>query len=115
MSTRSFICMAIDEGYQGVYCHYDGYPDHVGRLLQAYHKDFAMAVDLVEGGAIRNFDNDGTAVLFGDGQHAEVYETIDRALDAGFDYAYEFDGEQWKCYAKDYAPYKHVIEVEIPV
>jgi hypothetical protein len=37
MSTRSWIVLKTSEHYQGVYCHYDGYPKHVGSLLVRFY------------------------------------------------------------------------------
>jgi len=33
MSTRSAIIQKIEGGYRGIYCHFDGYPQGVGRTL----------------------------------------------------------------------------------
>ena len=39
MATRSMIWQETDQGFRGVYCHYDGYPKHVGRTLTEYYAD----------------------------------------------------------------------------
>lgn len=121
MSTRSFI------GYQhstdeirGMYCHYDGYPDHVGAILAQHHNSFAAMTEIISGGQIRNFDSDGTIVRFGDARADEVesYESVKEAINAVFDYVYLFDefNEEWVCYSKDYnTPTYPIVECEIPV
>lgn len=99
MSTRSFI--GYNNGLiNGIYCHYDGYPEHVGKILKQYHNSFEAMEALVDGPHIRNFDNDGTVCRFGVGDGgAETYDSVKEALDQGFDYVYLFNGE-WLCYSK---------------
>lgn len=120
MSTRSFI------GYQhstdeirGMYCHYDGYPSHVGVILEKYHNSFAAMTDIISGGQIRNFDQDGTICRFGDGNSdIETYNSVQEALDQVFDYVYLFDefNQEWVCYGKQYGTDGTVItEFQIPL
>lgn len=33
MSTRSAIIRKTEDGYEGIYCHHDGYIEHVGKIL----------------------------------------------------------------------------------
>ena len=119
MSTRSFI------GYQhstdeirGMYCHYDGYPDHVGAILAKHHNSFAAMTDIISGGQIRNFDHDGTICRFGDARvdDVEIYESVKEALDTVFDYVYLFDefNQEWVCYGKDYDAFRTIVEMQIP-
>jgi hypothetical protein len=107
MSTRSFIGYqhSVDE-IRGMYCHYDGYPGHVGAILAKYHNSFAAMTEIVSGGQIRNFDSDGTICRFGNGDDGgvESYVSVD-----------EFN-QEWVCYGKDYGTAERVIvECEIPV
>lgn len=62
MSTRSIIGTALDNGFEGRYCHWDGYPTHRGpQLLQTYAqlretyggREHAGAVEAVKRWAIR--------------------------------------------------------------
>lgn len=39
MSTRSAILRKTDYGYEGIYCHFDGYPTGVGATLQEHYQD----------------------------------------------------------------------------
>lgn len=39
MATRSFIARTLDSGFEGVYCHYDGYPGYNGLLLYDHYSD----------------------------------------------------------------------------
>jgi hypothetical protein len=118
MSTRSFICVEDTvQGYRGVYCHYDGYPSHVGKILAGYHSSMTSALEIVHGPQIRNFDHDGTIVRFGDGtpDDSEVYLGIDDALGSGFDYVYLFEDGRWKCFGHDRGIYHKITrEYDIP-
>jgi hypothetical protein len=51
MSTRSHICRQNTDGsYDVIYCHYDGYPSHNGRILYAhYHTPEQVAALLALG------------------------------------------------------------------
>jgi hypothetical protein len=35
MSTRSFIALEEGDKYKAIYCHWDGYPEHNGKILVA--------------------------------------------------------------------------------
>lgn len=104
MSTRSFIGYRDEnDKFVGMYCHYDGYPEHVGKILVEHHNSFTAAEAIVEGSQIRNFDHDGTIVRFGDGDGAfEDYESLEEVLSNGFDYAYVYSTMDncWKCYGR---------------
>jgi hypothetical protein len=53
MATRSGIGIEHDDGtVVGVYCHWDGYPEGVGRTLQDHYLDRAKAAALVELGSV---------------------------------------------------------------
>jgi len=103
MSTRAAIgYKAADGKVVTIYSHYDGYPSHVGKILKEFHSSDAALHKLISGSHIRNFDHDGTAVLFGDGS---CTETCDDMIDAiqGYDYLYlwNFAGQKWTCFARD--------------
>ena len=121
MSTRSFIgYQATVDEIRGMYCHYDGYPSHVGAILAKHHNSFAAMTDIISGGQIRNFDSDGTICRFGDARvdDVESYSSVKEALDLVFDYVYLFDefNQEWVCYGKDYSnALRPIVECEIPV
>lgn len=51
MSTCSYIAIQRDENqYEMIYCHWDGYPDHNGFLLQRYYDTEEKVNQLIEGG-----------------------------------------------------------------
>ena len=51
MGTRSTIAMEYADGTIGqVYCHWDGYLDHNGKILQNYYTDPFKVRELLDGG-----------------------------------------------------------------
>lgn len=47
MATRSFIAKKVNNGYKGIYCHWDGYPTGVGATLRRYYKTPAKINKLI--------------------------------------------------------------------
>lgn len=69
MATRSTVGYeTADGGYVGVYCHYDGYPDHMGPILhRMLHADVVIMVSkALRGGGIRCVFDDGGYEVFND-------------------------------------------------
>jgi hypothetical protein len=58
MSTRSFIAMETESGYRAVYCHWDGYPSHNGRILHDHYSDPAKLTALLDLGSISSLGTD---------------------------------------------------------
>lgn len=53
MATRSTITVKTKKGtYKTVYCHWDGYPEHVGKILMEYYSKYKTAIQLVNLGDI---------------------------------------------------------------
>jgi hypothetical protein len=51
MGTRSFITIKHkDNTYSGVYCHWDGYVEHNGKILKEDYQARSKVVDLIDGG-----------------------------------------------------------------
>ncbi len=119
MSTRAAIGYAVGQKIFTIYSHYDGYPKHVGKILQEYYASADKAEQLVHGPQIRNFDHDGTCVRFGDGT-LDDHEVNESMIDAiqGYDYLYLFNfaKDSWECYARDgYVKPDVLRHVKIPV
>lgn len=59
MATRSTIAMEFEDGsVKQVYCHWDGYLDHNGRILQEHYTDPAKLQALIEQGSISSLDKE---------------------------------------------------------
>ena len=52
MGTRSFIAMKTQAGYRGVYCHWNGYLEDVGRIRRRHYTNCAKLAELIEHGDI---------------------------------------------------------------
>lgn len=114
MSTRAGIGYKDGNNIIIAYCHFDGYPAHVGKILVEYHNTHEDAVNIANGGDIRNFDHDGTICRYGDGNPSgRVFETLEDALN-GFDYLYLHGEDGWECFKYDaYSPWRQAMPVAI--
>jgi len=63
MSTRSFIAMKVPSGYKAIYCHFDGYPDGVGRKLKEYYDTPEQVKRLIALGSIDSLHETISATL----------------------------------------------------
>lgn len=52
MATRSAICTIENDKIIAIYCHWDGYPAHVGRMLLNYYNTPAKVKKLISMGGI---------------------------------------------------------------
>lgn len=52
MATRSLIGLQTDKGIRAIYCHFDGYPDHVGAILCKYYATAERVEALINLGCI---------------------------------------------------------------
>ena len=106
MATRANIGIKLDNGqYKMIYSHWDGYPEHVGKVLANYHDSYEKALELLEGNVIRSFKEDGSVERYDDGE-AEYFDSIEDAM-YGHDYVYIFV-EKWKCYTHDMFSLKEI-------
>ncbi len=61
MGTRSFITIKHkDNTYSGVYCHWDGYPEHNGKILKEDYQARSKVVDLIDGGDMSSLKTTNT-------------------------------------------------------
>jgi len=116
MSTRCFIGISMSTHHiHGIYCHSDGGPSDVGKVLLEHYQDPEKIRKLIEHGDVsilgpeigdrHDFDNPpaGQTTFFardrGEESDPEVYETTDdflehaRGSDAAF--VYLFDRDRW--------------------
>lgn len=100
MSTRATIACKQDDGrYAAIYLHFDGYPDHAGRVLTKNYTSIESVRTLVAGGDIRSLANDGTPERFTDGNRTVVMPTRaalhEFARNCGTEYVYVFEDDVW--------------------
>lgn len=99
MSTRCNIGYQKADGtFYMIYCHYDGYPKYVGKILVEHYSDSKKVDALLDGPLIRNFDPSGAVARFNeeDESGARIFSTLEEAA-SGFDYVYVFTGGNWQC------------------
>ena len=57
MSTRSMIAIQDADGScYAIYCHFDGYVSHMGKMLTTYFNDDEKAAELINNGELRSID-----------------------------------------------------------
>lgn len=119
MSTRSRIAIQLEDGrYRSIYCHWDGYPDHNGRVLATHYTDIQTIHALLDNGDLSTLESEigekhpfedrgnGVCTFYGRdrgeaGVEAIVSPDLDHLrviTDACFgDYLYLFQGGRWFC------------------
>jgi hypothetical protein len=115
MSTNSHIGFKADLGkdhYHYTYCHWDGYPSHVGRILYDHYNTLDKVVHLVAGGYISSLGKsiecpkghsfetpvEGFTIYYGrDRGDSDVGTMHARSLNKtlGQEYVYMFIDGQW--------------------
>lgn len=123
MSTRSQIAYRdSDDVIHSAYCHYDGYPSHVGAILLEHYNSIDKVKELVDKGAIsalgekcdkpegHTFETPypDRTVYYGrdrgeEGQETKTFEGVDNRGDwlrwtvrCNGEYAYLFEWHQWR-------------------
>ena len=115
MGTRSRIGLQLDGGIVSVYCHWDGYPEYNGVILEHLFKDKNSISELIDGGDISSCDSDTDWNLEKVDNHVQYYndrgEKPEPRLDLnqedffanGEEYAYIFEPNgKWVCYDLHY-------------
>lgn len=123
MGTRSIIGKLNKIGtVTAIYCHWDGYPEHNGRILREHYSTNERVGKLInlgnlsslgaELGRRHNFDSrdakyDGWCRAYGrdrreKDQEAVTYMSVEEFHNAdwGQDYTYLWDGKKWLCWAE---------------
>ena len=118
MATRSTIWIKKANGkYDGIYCHWDGYPDGVGTVLKEHFTDVEKVKALIELGAISQlwesidcpvghcFDSPApncTIAYHRDrGEELEVWRDMTISELFTEDYNYIFNNGKWKYFKWD--------------
>ena len=122
MATRSYIGVRNTDGtVDYTYCHFDGYPEHNGKILTENYTSMDKVKALMElgdlsilGGEIgekqdfnnRSTQNSNWCLAYGRdrGEKNVSVKTGDYnklIKDQSVDYVYIFDGEYWECFSTD--------------
>lgn len=97
MATRSNIAIQTAEGIKAIYCHFDGYLEGVGRILQEYYNTYQRVNQLIELGNIRSIQEalsdiepyEEPSTLF---ENEQEYIQV---LKDWIEYAYLFKDGEW--------------------
>lgn len=111
MSTRSFICIKNRNGsYDGIYCHFDGYPEGVGNVLFDHYNTEKKARELIENGDMSCIGDTIENCCFYHRDREEKlsinhFETrfglLRYIANSWCEYVYEFNDGRWKCGKED--------------
>lgn len=107
MGTRSRIAIANADGtFRSVYCHWDGYPSHVGVILRDHYKDAPLVECLLDGGDMSSLETDIKKIKLysqrGESDTGALASPDFEALcqltqNTGGEYLYVFKGGNWFC------------------
>ena len=119
MATRSNIAIVNqDKSISSIYCHWDGYPEYVGKLLLNHYNNVGIVNELLKLGNLSTLDKNvnpteshtfdkpqaGVCIAYGrergeKDQEAIVFEDLgefeDSASNSWADYQYLFDNGVW--------------------
>tara|TARA_B110000977_G_C10916919_1_gene431499 strand:+ start:473 stop:892 length:420 start_codon:yes stop_codon:yes gene_type:complete len=105
MATRSTIAMKTEDGIYSVYCHWDGYVEHNGRILLNHYTDTALVKALIDLGDLSTLSeslDDVQAYHRNKGEEwadvspqtfSDVPEWIELAQ--GIEFFYLWNGKEW--------------------
>ena len=116
MATRSLIGINLNDGITKIiYCHWDGYPSHVGELLVCDYNTPALITELMELGDLSSLDATPATCEAYHRDRNEPWGMVEPrdintseldavAKDYGVDYVYIYNDEyEWECSRLDYA------------
>ena len=109
MSTHAAIGIRLNDGrIKAIYCHFDGYVQHIGKMLTTHFNSMEKAVELVNEGELRSVDvdKDGNVELEHfvedfEKREIEYYDTMEDMLNAfrnsdrEFIYLWDDEFEGW--------------------
>tara|TARA_Y100000389_G_scaffold116295_1_gene113435 strand:- start:340 stop:720 length:381 start_codon:yes stop_codon:yes gene_type:complete len=105
MATRSAIGYKLPTGeVRGIYCHWDGYVEHNGAMLQTHYTDAAKIAAMVELGDMSTLAAEiADCVYYGRDRGetdvaAQTYNDVDEFVTHyadGCDYEYLWNGNEW--------------------
>jgi hypothetical protein len=112
MATRSRIGLQLsDDSIVSVYCHYDGYPAHNGRVLRTHYDTIEKVRELIDGGDMScTWTNAGwnnetlpeTGALYysarGEDCPPRHDETMTEFFNNGEEFGYIYQNGEWFCY-----------------
>jgi hypothetical protein len=123
MATRSTIAIKTPEGIRSIYCHYNGYPEYNGKVLNENYTDPVKINQLLDLGDISVLDEDvgvwrqdfndptpGITLAYGRDRgetdvEARYHPDVDSWLEfrerSGCEYGYIWTGDNWETFTMD--------------
>jgi hypothetical protein len=113
MATRSLIGIKLDNIVKTIYCHWDGYPDHNGKLLVENYNTPAAIFDLLELGDLSTLAESPAKCTAYHRDRKEPYGMVEArdvdlediftvGKDYGVDYVYVYnENNEWDCFKYD--------------
>jgi hypothetical protein len=116
MATRSYIGVRnLDSSVDYIYCHFDGYPDHNGKILREHYSNINRVNELLNLGDLSvlgqfigekmdfNKRVQDTCLAYGrdrgESNVSKKNSGYDELItDQSVDYVYVFDGDYWECH-----------------
>lgn len=114
MATRSRIGKMMSDGnVKSIYCHFDGYPNHNGKILKEHYTDESKIDQLIELGDLsylgneigekqdfNNISNPNWCKAYGrdrdeENTQAEISTFTEMLTEQ---YSYVYDSGQWRCF-----------------
>lgn len=120
MATRSRIALKNNKGqYESIYCHYDGYVEHNGKMLKEHYNNFYKILGLISLGDISSlrqeveipenevhtFDNPLKEVTvayhrdreedFNNCTFNHLYDMVSHCYNEYEEYLYFYEGDKW--------------------
>jgi hypothetical protein len=106
VSTRSHISVKVGNVYKTVYCHFDGYLSHVGRILLSLYNNQELAEKLINGGDISSL-RETQPMYYEDGS---VYIESEQRPNLVEDYLYVFENGKWHFLSLTITSYQELTE-----
>jgi hypothetical protein len=113
MATRSLIGIKMGDIVKTIYCHWDGYPEHVGELLVHDYNTPALITELMELGDLSSLDATPASCVAYHRDRKEPYgmveardvepdELMSVASDYDAEYVYVYnENNEWDCFRND--------------
>ena len=108
MSTHSLIGILFDDNIEYVYCHFDGYPEHMLPILRQNYGDSTQAFELVSLGNLSSIGSESVVAYHRDrgeswdnnkpvqGASMEEFKTDMERLYADHGYIFDCGKNEWR-------------------
>lgn len=128
MATRSIIAVQVENGFDAIYCHHDGYLAHNGFILLKGYNTLSLAKKLISLGDISSLAEQYESVVayHRDRKHNRIstaprhllceMDIIELAKDSSAEYIYIFTDCHWKMLRKGYGGIvESIVEDELEI